>query len=155
MERTSKQQHFRKSTPNKEKTTGHMRMERTDQQQQQPKSIETTGVANECRSVVAVSSATSTTTTATSTYKLQRTLNSIQEKGVSWTKLPSFDFYFCNNRKIKINLKDHVEIDSNRRHQEHFLILLVVCSIVSSYVCSFCLCMKWLPHKCHMCKVCV
>ena len=76
MERTSKQQHFRKSTPNKEKTTGHMWMERTDQQQQQPKSIETTGVANECRSVVAVSSATSTTTTATATYKLQRTLNS-------------------------------------------------------------------------------
>ena len=111
-----------------------MRMERTDQQQQQPKSIETTGVANECRSVVAVSSATSTTTTATSTYKLQRTLNSIQEKGVSWTKLPSFDFYFCNNRKIKINLKDHVEIDSNRRHQEHLLIQLVVCSIVSFYV---------------------
>ena len=127
MERTSKQQHFRKSTPNKEKTTGHMRMERTDQQQQQPKSIETTGVANECRSVVAVSS-------ATSTYKLQRTLNSIQGKGVSWTKLPSFDFYFCNNRKIKINLKDHVEIDLNRRHQEHLLIQLVVCSIVSFYV---------------------
>ena len=49
-------------------------------------------------------------------------------------RVPSFDFYFCNNRKIKINLKDHVEIDLNRRHQEHLLIQLVVCSIVSFYV---------------------